>query len=231
VLHTINGVLVQLKAAPLAHLHALFEIEEAALLTLPELDHYEHRGAARYWGVLARRGGRVPAPQTWPAGDGPRIFAYIRQARPVATAIIAAIHAAGCRGIVYDPGWTAGMEAPPAITIVTTPVDIGQMVEDADIGIMHGTSTAGAFLMGGKPVLSVASHLEQYLFGVRIAQLGAGLVVRADGAPAAIGDALRELLTNGAFAHEARAFAARYAAFGHDAVIDTLCRRARQLAE
>jgi hypothetical protein len=230
VLGTINAVLAQLRASPLAKLADLFEVTENALVTLPELDHYAGRGTARYWGLLARRSGPVPAPVAWPAGPGPRIYAYIRHAPAVAAAIIAAIHASGCPSIVYYPDWTAGMEAPPGMMIVTTPVDIGQVVCEADIGIVNGSSTLGAFLMAGKPVLSVACHLEQYLLGVRMAQLGAGLAARADGEPAAIGAALRQLIADPAFAHKARTFAARYAAFGHDAVVDAICARATALA-
>jgi UDP:flavonoid glycosyltransferase YjiC (YdhE family) len=76
----------------------------------------------------------------------------------------------------------------------------------------------------------VACHLEQFLFGVRMAQLGAGLAVRADGETAAIGAALRQLIADPSFTHKARAFAARYAAFGHDAVVDAICARAMALA-
>jgi hypothetical protein len=230
VLGTVNSVLAHLRAAPLARLADLFEVAENALVTLPELDHYAGRGAARYWGVLARLSGPVPAPVAWPAGAGPRVYAYIRHAPAVAAAIIAAIHASGCPGIVYYPDRAPGMEAPPGVTIVTAPVDIGQVVHEADIAVVNGTSTLGAFLMAGKPVLSVACHLEQFLFGVRMAQLGAGLAVRADGETAAIGAALRQLIADPAFTHKARAFAARYAAFGHDAVVDAICARAMALA-
>jgi UDP:flavonoid glycosyltransferase YjiC (YdhE family) len=230
VLGTINTVLAQLRAAPLVRLADLFAVAETALLTLPELDHYAGRGAARYWGLLARRSGPVPAPVAWPAAPGPRVYAYIRHAPAVAAAILAAIHASGCAGIVYYPDWNAAIEAPPGVTIVTAPVDIGQVACEADIGIAHGISTLGAFLMAGKPVLSVACHLEQYLVGVRMAQLGAGLAVRADGDTAAIGAALRQLIADPAFTRKARAFAARYAAFGHDAVVDRICARALTLA-
>ena len=38
--------------APLADLGELFQVAEEALLTYPELDHYEARGPAKYWGSL-----------------------------------------------------------------------------------------------------------------------------------------------------------------------------------
>lgn len=230
VLDTVNRVLGQLAVAPLARLCDLFDLAENAMVALPELDHYEQRGAARYWGVLTRRQGAMPAPVAWPAVAGARIFAYIRQERPEGAAILEAIRESGCPSIVYCPDWVSTAPQPPSMHIVTQLVDMNQVTSEADLGIANGTSTAAAFLMAGKPVLSVASHLEQYLFGLRIAQLGAGLVVRSDDHLAAIASALGQLLSNTAFTRQARALAARYAAFDHDAVVRAICARATSLA-
>lgn len=53
-----------------------------------------------------------------------------------------------------------------------------------------GTSTVDGFLMAGKPVLAIVNHLEQFLLAVRVVQMGAGLVVRADADTGEIGPAL-----------------------------------------
>ena len=230
VLATVNAVLAQLQAAPLARLCDLFTVAENALLTLPELDHYAQRGPARYWGTLTRLHGPAAGPCAWPPGTGPRIFAYIRQSSTVAAATIGAIGATGSPAIVYCPDWTGGIDPPANVAVVGRPADLAQMTAEADIAIAHGGATASAFLMAGKPVLALATHVEQFMFGLRIAQLGAGLVVRADGDIAEIGRALLRLRSDAALAQRARGFAARYAGFGHDAVLAAICARALVLA-
>ena len=237
-LATINSVLDRLATPPLAHLCALFDVAETALLTLPELDHYRGRPAARYWGLLGRRPAasarastspQAPAP-AWPAGAGPRIYAYLQHDHALAAAIIAAIGRTTRSAIVYYPDWTDAMTAPQGVTILTQPAPLDRIARDADLAIANGASTVGAFLMAGKPVLSVAIHLEHYLSGLRVAELGAGLVLRADGSVDQIAPALRRLHADRKFADRARAFAAKYASLDHDAVVAAMSARAIALA-
>lgn len=229
VLATVNAVLARCGTAPLARLCDLFDVAEPALATLPELDHYPRRGAARYWGVLARLRDPAAAAVGWPPGAGPRIFGYLRQAPPLAAAMIAAIGATGHPAIVVCPD-VADVDPPANVALVARPVGLDRMTLEADVAIAQGAGTVGAFLMAGKPVLAVASHLEQFLLGLRVAQLGAGIAVRAeDGAPP-FRAALERLLADDAFARHARAFAARYPDRRHEAVVGFVCARAAALA-
>jgi len=230
VLGVVNAVLARLKAAPLAHLYELFDVAEKGLVTLPGLDHYAGRGAVRYWGMPTCLAGAAPAPVAWPAGAGPRIFAYLRQPRPVAAAMMEAIGRSGSPSIVYVPDWRGDVELPSNVAVSRAPLDLARMTREADIAIAHGIATLGAFLMAGKPVLAVVYHLEQFLVAMRIAQLGAGLVLRADGQAGDIGPALTRLRHDDALAQRAREFASRCAGFGHDAVVAAICARALALA-
>lgn len=236
-LDVVNGVLALLDAAPLARLCALFDVAETGLRTLPELDQYQDRPAGRYWGLLAHAPLPAPGPDAppppspaWPAGPGPRIYAYLRHEPALAAAILAAIRQSTGSSIVYYPDWTADVGHPPGMQILTQPADLGRLAHEADIAIANGASTIGTFLMAGKPVLSIACHLEHYLSGLRLAQLGAGLVLRADGPVDAIAPALQRLHSNGAFGEQARRFAARYAGLHQDAVVSAMCARALALA-
>jgi hypothetical protein len=230
VLEVVNTVLAQLKAAPLAHLHQLFDVAEKGLVTLPGLDHYAERGAVRYWGMPTRLAGAAPAPVAWPPGAGPRVFAYLRQAPPVAAAMLDAIGRSGSPSIVYAPDWRGDAGLPATVAVSREPLDLARMTREADLAIAHGISTLGAFLMAGKPVLAVVNHLEQFLVALRIAQLGAGLVVRADGQAGDIGPALARLRLDASLAQRARDFASRCAGFDHDAVVAAICARALALA-
>jgi len=75
VLASINAVLQHFGKAPLGRLADLFQVEEQALLTFPELDHYENRVGARYWGTLPYASAFPP---DWPDTAGPKAFAYLR---------------------------------------------------------------------------------------------------------------------------------------------------------
>ena len=227
VLGTINDVLTTLHVPLLVHLCDLFDVAENALLTVPELDHYRHRPAARYWGLPCNP---PAAAVSWPPGAGPRIYAYLRHERALTTAIIAAIGHLTASSIVFCPDWTDAMGCARGMTIVTRPVALTALAREADIAIANGASTIGAFLMAGKPVLSLAIHLEHYLSGLRVMQLGAGLVLRADGPFDALAPALARLHTDGSYTEQARAFATRYADLHGDAVIAALCERALALA-
>ncbi|MDB5906638.1 MAG: glycosyl transferase [Massilia sp.] len=225
----INTVLGRLGCPALARLYELFDVAENALLTVPELDHYRARGPARYWGMAPSLTVAPGPPLAWPAGPGPRLFAYVRHDADAANAIVAAIGESGCPCIIFYPDWSMHIALPSSVTIVTAPPDLREMTRQADIGIVYGMGTIAAFLMAGKPVLCLASHLEQYLLGLRVAELGAGLALRADTETALIGSALRKLLSNGALAQRAQHFAAKYAQFGQGAVVANFCKRAHEL--
>ncbi|CAN7363788.1 glycosyltransferase [Massilia sp. LjRoot122] len=230
VLDTVNLVLARFHARTLAALYELFDVAEDAMLALPELDHYGRHGAAAYWGLLTMRDGGSGRTQGWPPGQGPRLFAYLRGQGPASAAALAAMRASGNPCIVYLPDADLATEAGPNLSIIRQPASLEQMLAEAHIVAVNGTTTAGAFLMAGKPVLVVARHLEQYLFGMRVAQMGAGLVVRAEGEPGQVSQALRLLLSSVCFAQQARAFSEKYAAFDHGSVLNAICRRAITLA-
>ena len=232
VLSAANGVLEHYRAAPLADLGELFQVAEEALLTYPELDHYEARGPAKYWGSLPNAAVGLAPP--WPAGEGPRLFAYLRPETPHWQRALAALAARpGLRAVVYFPGLAAADQArfaAPGLVFVQQPVDLTRAAAEADAALTYASlATSTAFLLAGKPVLLLPSHLEQFLLARRVAAIGAGICVAADQPPADFAPLLGQLLTDPALAANARAFARKYAAFSQQAVIGNLVRRVDQL--
>ncbi len=72
----INTVLDRFEQPPLARIGQLFsDVDDTILTTYPELDHYAARTGGKYWGVRESFRGED---FEWPAGDGPRLFAYLR---------------------------------------------------------------------------------------------------------------------------------------------------------
>ena len=230
-LSAINTVLTKVACKNLLHLSDLFDVAENALFTLPELDHYQGRQNGRYWGLLPSMAIAPASTITWPTGRGARLFAYVRHDPEVSASIIAAIAESGCPSIVYYPNWAGQMPLPSTMTILTTPADLSEMAAQAHIGVVYAPGTVSAFLKAGKPVLCIVSHLEQFLFAVRVSQMGAGIVVRADTERAHIKTALNQLLSHSSFSAQAQSFAAKYASLDPATVMTNVCARALDLAE
>ncbi len=228
-LHHINIVLKRFGQAPLAHLANLFDVAEESLVSFPELDHYADRGPARYWGSLPSAGGG--ARLDWPeAGAGKRkIFAYLRREAVHAESALIALHALGHSTLIYfpeiPPEFVARFSA-PHLRFAAQPADIEQMTSDTDLAVTYSSlATTTAFLLAGKPLLLLPTHLEQFLIARRVVDMGAGAVLSPEAPVGNLAPLLKELLDNPAYRQNAQAFADKYAHFDQHAVVANLVRR------
>jgi len=226
VLHAINTVLSGHGARPLASIGELFA-GRSMLLTYPELDIYPERGPYDYYGITDSGEGKA-APD-WPAGSGPRLFAYLYSYFKELDPLLAAI--AGlrsptlvfCRGIdprlreKYDGG---------AIRFSAEAMSVSQLLPQADIVVCHGSHqmTAQA-LLAGKPVLLLPTQLEQFLIMRRLVRFGAGLGIAPEVPNADYASALRALAEKGEYAAKALEFAKRYARHERGAALATMIAR------
>lgn len=228
---SINQVLRRFDKPGLSALHQLFDVEEEALITYPELDHYENRGPARYWGSLPNAAIGIAPP--WPGIKGKRVFAYLRQETPHTEAALQALHSLGQPTVVYFPGAPEALRnkwQAPHMVFVAEPLDIERAAREADVAITYSSlATTTAFLMAGKPLLLLPSHLEQFLLARRVVGMGAGRVISAEQPATDLPQLLADLLNNPAYAENARAFSAKYASFGQSSVIGNLVRRVEEL--
>jgi UDP:flavonoid glycosyltransferase YjiC (YdhE family) len=229
-LSNVNIVMKRFGLPPMAHLANLFDVAEESLVSFPELDHYSDRGPARYWGSLPSAGGG--AKLDWPQGKA-RIFAYLRAEVVHAEAVLAALHALGHSTLVYFPELPpqfAQRFSAPHLRFSARPADIEQMTCEADLAVTYSSlATTTAFLLAGKPLLLLPTHLEQYLVARRVVEMGAGAVISPEGSvgdPAAI---LTTLLDTPSYRENAQAFAAKYAKFDQLAVIGNLVRRVNEV--
>ena len=230
-LASVNAVLSHFGKPPLTALATLFNVAEEALITYPELDHYEDRGPARYWGSLpAAPTGLSPV---WPTATGKKVFAYLRPEIPLAEGILRALQQAGAPAVIYCPGISPeAIQAlgAPHLVFVDQPVNLQQAAAEADVAITYASlATTTAFLMTGKPLLLLPSHLEQFLLARRVEAMGAGIVLNPEQPPQDFAAVLRSLLDTPALAENARAFANKYANFNQQAVIGNLVRRIQEL--
>ena len=230
VLGRINTVLGELDLESLSHLGRLFsDVDEVVLTTFEELDHYPNRGEAEYWGNWTA-GDHGDAPD-WPEGEGPRVFAYIKNF-PAAAALLEALERRGFPTLVYAPALPPTLrKAPRAATLrfCRRPLAIDQVGRTADLAVLNGTHGATIkMLLAGKPTLQIPLVLEQGLTGVRVEQLGAGRQLPG-GDPGPIVVALDEMVTDSRFRVAAQAFATRHAGYDPAARIDAYVERLRPL--
>ncbi len=211
VVNTINAALSS-DDQPLTEVHQLFEGSHRLFVGIPELDPYGPREAANYLGLIAGRSGNRRV--EWPEGDGPRLFAYLRQDYPHIDGCLAALSACGARCVVNLAGGRPDLIAKhrgPRLLFTAGHVDMPATAAECDAVVCHsGLGTVTATLPAGKPLLLLPAELEQYLLARNVGNLGAGLTVHPETAAPDFTGALRRLLDEPAFAQGAHALARRH---------------------
>ena len=219
VLNTVNTLLGEFgAAAPFACAADLFAGDLSLLCTWPELDHYARPQESAHWlgsNFLVDAG----IEPSWPAGEGPKVFAYLKATHPAHGAALRALVDEGCRTLVYMPevAGAGGREPPvssPLLCYASGPVALQQALAQADLYVSHaGEATLAQSLLAGVPMLMLPSHTEQFLAARRVAASGAGFNAAFLKSPSDWRAALRQLLDDPSYRREAQAFAARHAGF------------------
>jgi hypothetical protein len=230
VLDTINHVLTSFGVPAFEHLHELFAIDDIVITNFPELDHYAplrtaaDRQRITFCGPISAHTGDV-VPPAWPAtpdGAGAkRIFAYLKPEYPHLAATLNALAGSGQPCVIYGLG--AGSAAAPAgaanLFFSTQPVDVEKAGEECAMGICHAGGISAILLQMGRPLLMLPTQLEQYLAGIRVFNLGAGLVINPEEKQPDIAGALGRLLAEPQFTERAAEFAVRYRDWSPDRII------------
>jgi UDP:flavonoid glycosyltransferase YjiC (YdhE family) len=215
VLGAMNAVLAAYGVRPLDTVGGLLA-DRAMLLTYPELDVYPERGPAEYYGIP--RVGEGSATPAWPAGTGPRVFAYLYnsyQGLPYLARALAALDAPSLIFCRDAPAQVLAASAGTSLAFSPEPMSTTRMLPQCDLVVCHASHQMMAqALLAGKPVLMIPTQLEQFLVMRRITRQGAGLGIAPELADADFGAALRALAGEPRYAKVAQGFAERYR--GHD---------------
>jgi UDP:flavonoid glycosyltransferase YjiC (YdhE family) len=193
-LATANAALNAAGSAPLGAFHELLDAEENLLTTFPELDHYPNRAGGNYIGPIQDL--ESGQPPHWPAGEGKKVFVYLRPNSPAFGPLAALLRTADAATLWFAPGMpksTADELQSESLRFVTAPVDIARVANEADAVICHaGHGTTAALLMRGVPLLLIPETVEQLLLARNVAALGAGGVIT----PSVLRGGLREAVLN-----------------------------------
>jgi UDP:flavonoid glycosyltransferase YjiC (YdhE family) len=203
--------------APLARLTDLFSECRTAIAGLPELAHYDGYGASGsdptpFCGPTFV--GDSGLPPQWPAGEEPRVFAYLDPAHAEFRALMAALRELPVRALVHAKGLSADAAqrlAGPRLRFEAQPLQLNQTLADADVVISHGgAGTVTAAVMAGKPQLAVTTHMEQFMTGRRLIEQKLGLATPPGTTGHDWPGLIRQLLDQRVFATNARALAQRH---------------------
>jgi UDP:flavonoid glycosyltransferase YjiC (YdhE family) len=232
ILKVVNAALESLGASPLGKLAELFDMAEDFLCSFVELDHFGPRDR-HYWGPLETAFGK--ARPAWPAGEGPRAFAFLDAGYAGFTALAAALQALGLPTLAYVrdlPAARTAKLANASLDFTAQPVDLAWALGQCDLAISaasHGATVAA--LLAGRPLLLLPHQGEQAMIARRVVALGAGLAIDVAAEPQAdFTAAIRRLVDEPAFAARARQFAADHAGFDATAAAEAVAARCAELA-
>ena len=204
----INGLLERYRLERLECIGDLFAVPRV-LTTFKELDPYEGREDADYYGTWENRIGEEPV---WPEGQGKRAFGYLKPF-PTLPSLLSRLATLKIVSLVYvekENQRFATKFNSPTLRFVKVPQDMGRIAAQCDFAILNGThNTSVDMLLAGKPSLHVPLFLEQSLTAGKIELMGAGLSA-ATLAPDEIAAKLELLLTSDRYAEAAKAFSLRY---------------------
>ncbi len=176
VMHLMNGILRQYGRPLLARVADLFAGAKCLMTTFSELDHYGARPEERYVGPVSAM---PQAPRhAWPAGRGPRIFAYLRPSIPGLEHLLAALKERTANVLCVIPGIGAAVAdkfRSPSFTILAHPIALEAILPEADLVVASGAGTVADALLAGIPLLMAPQFVEQALLARRIEASGAGI--------------------------------------------------------
>nr|WP_229202104.1 glycosyltransferase [Pseudoduganella aquatica] len=220
VLQTANAVLAHHRAPLLSWAADLLAGDAQLLTTWPELDHYD-RAAAPVWlgPAFLPAGGEEPV---WPAGDGPKVFAYLKAGHASHADVLLALAQEGCRVLCYLPEVANGKAPPvaaPNVSFARSPVALRAALADAQLCVTHaGEATLAQAMLAGVPMLMLPMQLEQFLTARRIASAGMGVNAAMLAQPVGWREVVRHMLATPGYSAGALAFAQRTRGYRVDAM-------------
>lgn len=213
----VDAVLKMHGRPPLERLSQLFHGDSPLLCTWPEFDPYpRNTESTPYWGPSMDSAATGTAVD-WPAGEGPRVFAYLRLEHPDLLRWLDALLARDCRVICYCAEVAGGRPAPrkdPRLVFTAGPAHLPSLLNRCDALMCHaGESTTAQALLAGVPLILLPLQAEQFLRAQALQSHGLAINAAAHPRDMPLEPLLAQLLDSRAMQDAARAFAHRHAGF------------------
>ncbi|MDT4289438.1 hypothetical protein RO575_07695 [Methylomonas sp. MO1] len=222
VLERLNTLSTFLKGGAIERITDLFQGARKVLATFAELDHYGVREGENYVGPIYT--GSTGQAITWQLTDKPHVFAYLRPDVPGFENLLKALSKLSAEIIVVAPGTKPThiqAFAKPNLRILTQPVQTEQLFKMTHCAVTTGgTGTVSQCLLAGIPLLLVPQNVEQFLMGLRVEALGAGIAVRNSRQEHDFAGLLEDALNKSRYRQSAQAFAQQYAGYEPGCTID-----------
>jgi UDP:flavonoid glycosyltransferase YjiC (YdhE family) len=228
-----NRVLEAYQAPPLAALCDLFRTERRWLTTFAELDQYGPRPEETYVGPIGNIGRGEPV--EWTPGYRYRVLAYLRPGMARLPEILRALAgesdaAVVCAAPGISPEISQGLIR-PGFQYVPRPVSFRALLPDASVLLSYAPAASVAqSLLEGVPQLMAPMHVEAQMTAVRVAALGAGLILRGRETELQMTATLRRVLDDSRFKDRALEFARRHRSFDPSGACDKIVNEIERLA-
>jgi len=230
----INQVLAEQGAPVLTSLADLFAVDENILATFEELDHYQTREAAKYWGPLMNLPeGERPV---WPVtAHNKKIFCYLKPTYPYVEDVLASLQQIKASVIIFLPHAAKEIKEKfhsAALKFTDIPLNMAETCKECDMVICHaGHGTVAVTLLHGKPLLLVPEHdqLEQILIARNIAVRKLGLCIFTRHKVRDYKGAITRILSESAFSAEAGKFARKYRDFNPEEQLNAIADRCEEV--
>jgi UDP:flavonoid glycosyltransferase YjiC (YdhE family) len=211
VLASVNRVLSFHSSPQLERLSQLWnDVQLNALATFEELDHYQFRPGANYWGSWESLAGSSPH---WPDHRGPNVYVYLKPSS-ARNMVLAELARLDVNLLVFAPE-SDSTEYPITeranLSVSSRPFDMSAVATTCDAAICHGGhGTTAALMLAGKPILFLPLWQEQQLIADNLTRRGAGLST-AITKPTIAADRLLAITSNSAYKDAAAMIAKKYA--------------------
>lgn len=227
VLENINLVLRHLHLQPLGDLPELLDAEEDFLCTFSELDHYQTRPNAQYWGPIYLPDEGASA--KWPERGNKRVFVYLQPRAAAFEPVAQQLSDLGHSVLWVAPGIRdeiARRFDSPRFTFSRETVRLSGIAAVADAALLHGGhGTTAAMLVGGIPVGLFPQHAEQGIVARNVVTVGAGAVASAGATASEVSELIRRVLHELECRQAAGAFRAKYDPYDPRQVVRNIAER------
>jgi hypothetical protein len=165
VLDVVNGAMDDLGCDPLDAFSRLFR-EKVWYRNWVDFNHFGPHSPERHLGPIFGDGGK--ADPVWPAGRGPKLFAYLKPEHPGSLRLLQAAVARGYRVLAYLPGFSRDalrdLVDSGLLAASPDPVNLDKLPDDVEAGIWHSPMGGiGRCLDKGMRMIFLPMNSEQNL--------------------------------------------------------------------